>query len=279
LRTVVALCALLPVVSASSAWSDFVNYRAEASQASSSRRLLFNGGDTPVYEEYSGTAFVQSSASYTKDPGASRSFTVNSFIFGDCGSQSKVGSPSPQQLCVKQRVFDLCYNASAGTDFYGTVSAAHKGSTAGPTSSDNTPPQCMMCLSQGWGTSEATPGFYLPCGCQRTCVDVSGNSKRAFADVVPASGGFPFMQKSFLVPYGVASDTDKMGEQPLATCQDYIKTNIVTTCTQMNIFHFVLWPSILAAMALVFVAYSMMNMSLDMDSLLYTVGSSSKKDN
>jgi len=47
----------------------------------------------------------------------------------------------------------------------------------------------------------------------------------------------------------------------------------------MAIYHFVLWPSVLAAIALIFTAYSMMYMQLDMDSLLYTVGSSSKKDN
>lgn len=58
-----------------------------------------------------------------------------------------------------------------------------------------------------------------------------------------------------------------------------MSNNIVTTCSQMAIYHFVLWPSVLAAIALIFTAYSMMYMQLDMDSLLYTVGSSSKKDN
>jgi hypothetical protein len=40
-----------------------------------------------------------------------------------------------------------------------------------------------------------------------------------------------------------------------------------------------MWFGIIFAVVIVFVSYSMMNMSLDMDSLLYTVGDPDKKDN
>jgi hypothetical protein len=229
--------------------------------------LYYN--DYPVYSDHSGTGFVQPTGT---DADQLRAFTVNSFINGAC-------SGTGAQECVRMRVFELCYNASVGTSFYPTVSAAWEAKT-GATPSDYMPPQCTACLSQGWGTTEATPGFYVQCGCQSTCVDVSGNSQKVFTSVgVDGESNYPELASSYKVPDG--DDATEVGiakGTAMYTCHDYIKTNIVTTCTQMNIYHFVLWISLIAGLTLVFTAYSMMYMQLDMDSLLYTVGSSSKKN-
>jgi len=61
------------------------------------------------------------------------------------------------------------------------------------------------------------------------------------------------------------------------TCQDYIDNRIVTTCAQVARYHIVLWPSLIGVIILLYVAYSMAYMQLDMDSLLYEAASSNKE--
>jgi len=110
---------------------------------------------------------------------------------------------------------------------------------------------CFYCQTLGYGTNDKSPGYYVPCGCQRNCVDVSGNLKF----------------------------TDKMGKtQKLDTCQKYIDAGMVATCNNIAVYHAVLWPSLLGAIAMLYMAYSMINMPLEMNSLLFSVGAT-KKDN
>merc|ERR1711990_880318 len=64
-------------------------------------------------------------------------------------------------------------------------------------------PWCTYCLAKGYGNDESTPGFYVPCGCQNVCVDVTGQ---------------------VTLPSGAQ----------LKTCQDYIDNNLVSTCCTLH---------------------------------------------
>merc|ERR1711907_12076 len=256
--------------SASSAWSDFVSYTGPKGHApaSSSRRVLASTAGQ--------TAQVQ--PSYVKDDanGYLTVVTVNKFISGN-ESTTDISAQN------KYKIFQLCAEHSAGTSFHGTVKeawAAAQSKSSIDEKNDFMPPECMACLAKGWGIDEYTPGFYLPCGCQQTCVDVSGNLKANWArrgiaqqDGTGVLNSSTFNMKSWPT---LARNSEY---EPLESCSAYLANEMVYSCPQIAQFHFVLWPSLLAGAAALFMAYSMMNMQLDMDSLLYTVGSSSKKDN
>jgi len=212
-----------------------------------------------VYD-YSGTATVQENAK-----AESRTFTVNSFIAD--------GKTKPAD--IKARIFALCAKSATGTSFASTVATASVVlKTASVTNKlAYLPAQCMQCLAQGYGTTEATPGFYLPCGCQGTCVDVSGHLSANFGRTGLVSQFATNINTKSLKLFPTAAGKNM---QPLTTCAAYVDNQIVSNCAAVATYHFVLWPSVLASIAMLYTAYSMMNMSLDMDSLLYTVGSSKK---
>jgi len=252
------------VLAESSAWTDFTSYSAPvtapegtvpALNMASTRRAASN-----VYS-FSGSATVQENAGKE-----ARTFTVNSFIAG--------GKTKPAE--IKANIFALCAASAKGTSFASTVATASKAiSAVGVTNKlDFLPPQCMYCLTQGYGTTEATPGFYLPCGCQQTCVDVSGHLKANFARTGLASQSLTNINTKGIKLFPTAAGKNF---QPLTTCAAYVDNQIVQNCPAVATFHAVLWPSVLASIAMLYTAYSMMNMSLDMDSLLYTVGSSKKE--
>jgi len=229
--------------------------------------------------------------------------TVNTFVLNHV--QTLFGANNATLDNNKRAIFHLCYKGAAGTSFYSTVKFAYEASGGNP---DAMPPQCMTCLSKGWGSHEgcsststggcATPGFYLPCGCSQTCVDVSGNLKANWAKQgIPqktvffgndelndglgagsyldgANSVFPKMAS------GIPGDSEAVSEfGALSNCSAYLANQIVTDCATISEYHFMLWPALLATIAAMYFAYSMAYMQLDMDSLLYTVGSSSKKDN
>jgi len=261
----VVACSLLQGAFGSQAWSQF---EASAEQASSSRRLMAAGLDQG---SYAATVQVQPLQSQEKvptnvDSAFQRFVTVNKFIAqGTNGDGFK----------IQARILSLCKAGAPGSE----ISFINN---SGFSSTIVAEPMCYYCLTRGYGVDEHTPGFYLPCGCQRTCVDVSGYTKGSFKSVSsdtpnfygPSNGGgFPYLSNSVAQSgvYGGAAQT-------LGTCQDFIDNKIVTTCNQMFIYHFVLWPSVLAIASLAYASSSIANMQLDMDSLLYTVGSSGKKD-
>jgi hypothetical protein len=252
-----------PAILASSAWTDFVSYSAPAAapeghvpalNMASTRRA----GSTPDIvdpNQFAATAPIQNGA-----PADYRRYvTVNSFIAN--GTENTVAN----QDKIRKNIFKLCAAGAEGTAFAGTVNAAWND---GQGKVEALPPQCMWCLAKGFGSTEATPGFYLPCGCQQTCVDVSGrlsaNFGRSSNKGLTGVQGFPTLPGQNM--------------KPLQSCQDFVENQIVYSCPQVATYHFVLWPAILAAIALVYTAYSMMYMQLDMDSLLYTVGSSKKEN-
>jgi len=90
-----------------------------------------------------------------------------------------------------------------------------------------------------------------PCGCQNVCRPVECNAA------------------------AIKDGTCKYETQ----CRAQEQRGIVTSCAAQATFQISMWFGILFAVIIVFAAYSMMNMSLDMDSLLYTVGEPDKKDN
>jgi len=264
-----AIAVCTPVASASSAWSDFVSYTAPeaASQghASSSRRVLATN-DAQI---------AQVQPSYVKpDALGYLSFvTVNQFIANGTTHNSKEQN--------KYNIFKLCNDHAKGTSFAGLVSTAWQGAQAASTQAAKTdfmPPQCMYCLTKGYGVDEKTPGFYLPCGCQETCVDVSGQLTANWArDGISQQDGVGQLKSGDVKLFPALANTGNF--KPLESCSAYLANQVVYSCPQIAQFHFVLWPSLLAFAAMFYMAFSMMNMSLDMDSLLYTVGGSGKKDN
>merc|ERR1740138_12277 len=264
LRVMMALLVSVPAISASTAWVDFITHSAEPASPEGSvpaTNLASERRAAPTFTDPN--AF---SAAVTIQPGKPggdyiRQVTVNSFIAGGETAEDK----------VKARIFSLCQGGAAGTNF-----AKLPGATPlAQNPNDEMPPQCMYCLARGYGTTERTPGFYLPCGCQQTCVDVSGNLNANFArtGLPQQDGSSTSLTAIKLFP------TDTSNYQPLKTCSDYVANRLVYPCQDLATYHFVLWPSVLAGLALIYTAYSMINMQLDMDSLLYTVGSSSKKEN
>jgi len=220
LWSLVAVCALVQAASASKAWTDFVSHVASPVQGHATNLATASAAKSCTIKLVTGPA------------GKERTVTANSFVatYGHNANSSATD--------CKANVFALCKRGSKGTSFAASVGTA-----------TDLNPWCTYCLTQGYGTDDASGGgFYLPCGCQRTCVDVSGYLKTS------------------------------LSSSNLTTCQAYIDQKLVTTCNNIFTYHFVLWPSLLAIITLLYVAYSMAYMSLDMDSLLYTVGSSSKKD-
>jgi len=263
------VCGLIQTVHSSQAWSEFEASADTLAKANSARRLLATGLD-----QGTSAGAVQVQPLSPEVPSGEQTWvTVNSFILGTNGNTDDA------QVAIKKNIFDLCKKGSAGTSF-----STYMGITSDDSEAD---PQCYYCLAKGYGTDESTPGFYLPCGCQKVCVDVSGNSKGSFStadyeetsprfygDLTDDTNGqhFPPLSNS------LGRDGAYAEGQPMGTCQDYIDNQMVTTCGDIFRYHFVLWPSVFASLALFYTAYSMINMQLDMDSLLYTVGSS-KKDN
>jgi len=257
------VCGLIQTAYSSQAWSEFEASADVVAKANSARRLLATSLD-----QGTSAGAVQVQPLTPEVPSGEQTWvTVNSFIYnGTAGDQA----------ALKDRIFQLCKAGAAGTSF-----STYMGLTT-----DTADPMCYYCLTKGYGTDDSTPGYYLPCGCQKVCVDVSGNTKGSFSTTDYTANSPSF--------YGDLTDSDGQhfpplsnslgrngayGEgQTLGTCQDYIDNQMVTTCGDIFRYHFVLWPSLLGSLALIYTAYSMINMNLDMDSLLYTVGSS-KKDN
>jgi len=262
----VVVCSMLQGVVGSQAWSEFEAGHVSHQEASSSRRLMAHGVDSG---SYAASVQVQPIGGNV-ETAFQRFVTVNSFIAdGNTNSDGKA---------IQKRILDLCKAGAAGTEFsYMNTSQYNSAKT------QIADPLCYYCLTRGYGTTDNTPGFYLPCGCQRSCVDVSGFTKGSFESKPgeaqffgsdDAHPGFPYLSNSFAMK-GVYKAG---GGNTMNSCQDYIDNKIVTTCNEMFIYHFVLWPSVLGGIALLYSAYSIAAMPLDMDSLLYTVGSSSKKD-
>jgi len=235
---VVALCAFLQVAAASEAWNSFLSHTAgpvSATNLAARRTGAATGGCWSTVE------YVSSSQT---PPSMPRWVHANKFIAN--------GTTSDGEACAA-KISALCTKGSVGTDFYyqaNTASQARTPTTAAQfKAGKNISPMCFYCQAMGYGVDEKTPGYYVPCGCQRNCVDVSGN-----------------------VMY-----TDKFGvSQKLDTCQKYIDAGIVATCNNIAIYHAVLWPSLLGFMTMLYMAYSMINMPLEMNSLLFSVGSNKK---
>jgi hypothetical protein len=61
-------------------------------------------------------------------------------------------------------------------------------------------------------------------------------------------------------------------------CRRQEELGLVTSCAETAVFQVSMWFGIGFAVVVVFVSFAMMNMPLDMDSLLYTVGDPEKKD-
>jgi len=62
-------------------------------------------------------------------------------------------------------------------------------------------------------------------------------------------------------------------------CRRQEELGLVTSCAATATFQVAMWFGIIFAVVVAFVSFAMMNMPLDMDSLLYTVGDPEKKDN
>merc|ERR1711967_12800 len=261
-----ALAALPALVSAASAWNDFVSHTAPVEAPKGSVGAL-NLATFANPMAHTAVTYVQPGCSSSSTTDDCRAVTVNSLI--GSGTTAEIN----KKICKK------CKAAALGTDFYSTMASFDCDAVS---LTNPVPPQCMSCLAKGFGTTEATPGFYLPCGCQGTCVDVSGNSTANFAKAGLKGSSLDGGAYKFTTAYAATSANQAAkyaSGYELTSCQDYITNKIVLTCNQISIYHFVLWPSVLGGIALVFTAMSMAYMQLDMDSLLYTVGSSGKKDN
>merc|ERR1711934_1011396 len=276
------VCSMLQAAVCSQAWSEFTTSK---KAPTGSRRLMAAGlGNknsvvVPVQP-------IKCGSGNCPDASAQKSFvTVNSFISE--GKTGKTTGDTAAQEKIQKRNYKLCSQGAPGTSFSHLAQTTWQSKLQYKVAD----PMCYYCLSKGYGVDESTPGYYLPCGCQRTCVDVSGYSVGSYQSM-PVSGQagkeqffglgnkktFPYFSNSIGINgvYGTGGKTPTWG-QPLKTCQDYIDNKMVTTCNEIYIYHFVLWPSVLGIMAMLYAVYSIAFMSLDMDSLLYTVGSSHKK--
>jgi len=117
-------------------------------------------------------------------------------------------------------------------------------------------------ITQGDNAPQGMPSSCLtvatrPCGCQQVCRPVDCS---------------PDKIKSALT--GTFSDCQFYDQ-----CRLQEERGLVTSCAHQSAFQILMWFGIIFAVIIAFAAYSMMNMSLDMDSLLYTVGEPDKKDN
>jgi len=98
-----------------------------------------------------------------------------------------------------------------------------------------------------------------PCGCQQVCRPVDCTQSQIAAAIT--------------VPRGAhACEFEHQ-------CRLQEERGFVTSCATQATFQISMWFGIIFTVIIAFAAYSMMNMSLDMDSLLYTVGEPDKKDN
>merc|ERR1711988_1371062 len=267
---VLLVCNMLPAALSSKAWSEFL---AAEKATAGSRKLLGDG----IGRYTTGLKSVQVQPLSPAVGNEALTVTVNKFITN--------GTTLSSQADIKANIWKLCQKGAPGTSFSQVAAEGYSSTIADP--------MCYYCLSRGYGVDEDTPGFYLPCGCQRTCVDVSGNTQGSFSSVQTsasasyfgptsslngkAAGGFPFLSNS-VANQGLYGNGKGTYGQAMTTCQDYIDNKLVTTCNDMFIYHFVLWPSVMGGVALLYAAYSIATMPLDMDSLLYTVGSSGKKE-
>jgi len=250
-----AIAVTIQAAAASSAWTEFVAYKAPVVAPEGRVNALNLAGAATVTLP---TATVQE---YSASPSFTTTVTLNKFINSNSANTTRA------------KVFALCKAGSAGTTFGATMATI--------TDVKAMPPQCFACLAKGWGTDEKTPGFYLPCGCSDTCVDVSGNVKANFngqnkntvAVTDTSASDLSSLFKSSYWP--VMPSGGNM--QPLKTCDAYLQNGLVQNCGGVARYHFALWISLIAVAAMLFTAYSMMYMQLDMDSLLFESGS--KKDN
>eukprot|EP00656_Telonema_subtile_P056840 TRINITY_DN91_c0_g1_i1.p1 TRINITY_DN91_c0_g1~~TRINITY_DN91_c0_g1_i1.p1 ORF type:complete len:237 (-),score=44.27 TRINITY_DN91_c0_g1_i1:294-1004(-) len=100
-----------------------------------------------------------------------------------------------------------------------------------------------------------------PCGCQNICR--------------PLACSLTQVKNTFSTTTPSGTDTCDYEHQ----CRKQQELGFVTSCATQATFQISMWFGIIFAVVVVFVAYGMMNMSLDMDSLLYSVGDPDKKDN
>merc|ERR1711907_48561 len=100
----------------------------------------------------------------------------------------------------------------------------------------------------------------MPCGCQQMCRPVACTTAQIQATV---TNGFEDSTTSCNMT---------------AQCRRQEELGLVTSCATMATFQISMWFGIIFAVVVVFAAFAMMNMPLDMDSLLYTVGDPDKKE-
>merc|ERR1711865_466916 len=104
-----------------------------------------------------------------------------------------------------------------------------------------------------------------PCGCQGICRPVSCSMERIFATNKGDAANSPTDYSNLCDYYTQCRRQEELG--------------LVTSCAETAVFQVSMWFGIIFSVVVAFVAFAMMNMPLDMDSLLYTVGDPEKKDN
>merc|ERR1711988_786531 len=230
---VLLVCNMLPAALSSKAWSEFL---AAEKATAGSRKLLGDG----IGRYTTGLKSVQVQPLSPAVGNEALTVTVNKFITN--------GTTLSSQADIKANIWKLCQKGAPGTSFSQVAAEGYSSTIADP--------MCYYCLSRGYGVDEDTPGFYLPCGCQRTCVDVSGNSVGSYSanprgpggsyfglGSESKKGGFPGYSNSFAIN-GAYGQWQKSGSSaqlvssgaPLTTCQDYIDNRMVTTCNEIFIF-------------------------------------------
>lgn len=287
MRLACLLLVLPVVVSGSSAWTTFVNYKAPVVAPEEAAPAL------NLASQRRTTSSASFSIQPEQDASSGRFVVPNDFTANSLTDQYE----------LKMRVFELCKNGAAGTSFEATVTHAWNAAAAAggtnETKSKYMPPQCATCMAKGWGVNswnyspDPTPGYYLPCGCQETCVDVSGNMRATFNKIPTSASLYNYAgadstytklggsMGSTAFPSATTGDgsSGNAGYQQLKTCQDYLDNRLTYTCSGIAEFQTAIWVGILMAIIFVYTAVAMSGMQLDMDSLLYTVGGpGSKKD-
>merc|ERR1719409_717204 len=168
----IALCVLAQAAAASEAWLSFLSHTSGPIPATNlaARRAGASSDGCWTSVEYVGQGETA--------PSAPRWVHANKFIatFGSNTTAAKDGSE-----CAA-RVSQLCTKGSEGTPFYWQATPDKTGKRDPLTAAQikagkNLSPMCFYCQTLGYGTNAKTPGYYVPCGCQRNCVDVSGNLK------------------------------------------------------------------------------------------------------
>jgi hypothetical protein len=269
IRVLLALAAVVTCVVAtdSQAWKAFSNVQntVELSARRTTPIAVNSNGAGPA--PINGISVPGTAASSSGNTNYFRAGYTNHETLGNTGTPANatcyIGGTGAGQyvLTISTAVAEACGAGSKGTHFdpFGIVGKRNTTCSSDKTNTGagdvtipavGTSPWCTYCMLKGYGTNANTPGFYVPCGAQNVCVDVSGNS------YLNATG---------------------KGAVQLSSCQDYIKYKLVSSTTDLITYHTMLWVSLGAAIVLAVMIYYMVFMPLDMDSLLFEVGEGSKK--